>query len=876
MSDIQLSLASRRSLVSLQSTTKLLNRTNGRLNTGLRVQNVADDPVAYFRAKGLTDRSNVFSERKDEIDQAVSTMDATLNGLDAMDSMVKQMKGLITNMKTATTKDEFTGYIGNVEELMDQYDKLAGDASYNGVNLLAGTSNRLEVSLSNDVTHRITVMGEHLLSTRAATVASTATPASMINPFEVKTLIDALRYATNLHDQFTQIEGYTRLLGFGFSLVKDKPTNAYGYGKKIDDYIEGIQGLQAGKRGHILMAKSILHLIRNADFYKNLGKDTAVEKVESQIFGMLSGIKELLGLSANDMLTFLEALATGIDSARDGRATLAGDAQVLLAEINIRRQNRITANVPKPGATAGSVNAPIFDKQTALQELLTGLGVKASAFLAGAQTLADLMDALKNESIFHFKPIPRLGEKGKAELKALEEILKNTKEMGLGLAGVYGGVSKQELSLVLKGGEVEKFLKRYKHLYQDLQSANATGLALARANRAAVVDFLHLFLPTGNVTPKLKLDKDAAGLMHRLFDPSANVNFGNVFIQDRAADHASFWKNFITIVAGQKLGGLATLIAPGGNLLTMFKGVRLFNSIATVNKLATPQPTVRLSPVNFATAMLTAFKNSNVAVLMAYLFKNGKMDQIRAHGTAKLSGFLSAMLGTHAAEALNKGKAGTAKVNTVFFNNIVPADRTVVQQALEAILAVENFDLADFGQNGQVGTGLKAFLQSRFAARIKGITYDDAATIAGTAVAGTAGTAGGAVADAVRHSLIGEGTTAMQKAIDWLKKIDFDTIYKSGELAKEVQVALDNMQAAKDRLSNVQKNFGVTVALLETRLDFSESYVNSLKIGAGKMTLADMNEEGANMMSLQSRQSMGFKALSIAGRQEEQIQRLVQ
>ena len=863
MSDIQLSLASRRSLVSLQSTTKLLNRTNGRLNTGLRVQNVADDPVAYFRAKGLTDRSNVFSERKDEIDQAVSTMDATLNGLDAMDSMVKQMKGLITNMKTATTKDEFTGYIGNVEDLMDQYDKLAGDASYNGVNLLAGTTNRLEVSLSNDVTHRITVMGEHLLSTRAATV-STAVPASMIDPFEIETLVNALRYATNLKEQFTQIEGYTRLLGFGFSLVKWKPTNAYGYGKKIDDYIAGIHGEKAGLRGHILVEKSILHLIRNAQLFDNLANDTALQGEEARIFGMLTGIKELLRLSANDMLTFLEALATGIDSARDGRATLAGDAKVLLEEINIRRRHRLTKNnIPNPDI----ISAPIFNKQTVLQEILGKLGMKYSLFLAGAQSFKPLMEALKDESFFHFKPIPKLGEKGKAELEALEEILKNNKEMGLKLSQVYGAVSKQKLSAVLKGGEVEKILRRYDHLYADLQTGNALSIALAKGARSAIVEFLRLFLPTEGTTPKLKLDKDAAGLMHRLFDPTANVKFSHAFVLDRAADHASFWKNFITIAAGQKLGGLATLIAPGGNLLTMFKGVRLFNSIQTVNKLATPQPTVRLSPVNFATALLTAFKNSNVAVLMAYLFKNGKMDQIKAHGTAKLSGFLSAMLGTHAAEALNDGKIGSAKLNTFFLDNIVLADRTVVQQALEDILEVENFDLVDYGQNGKVGTGLMAFFQSRFAARIEGITYDDAATVAAATPAD---------AYAARHSLIGEGTTAMQKAIDWLKKIDFDTIYKSGELAKEVQVALDNMQAAEDRLSNVQKNFGVTVALLETRLDFTEGYVHSLKLGAGKMTLADMNEEGANMMSLQSRQSMGFKALSIAGRQEEQIQRLIQ
>ena len=57
MSDVTLSSAVRSSLLSLQNTTVLIDRTQGRLSTGLRVASSIDDPVAFFQAKSLNDRA---------------------------------------------------------------------------------------------------------------------------------------------------------------------------------------------------------------------------------------------------------------------------------------------------------------------------------------------------------------------------------------------------------------------------------------------------------------------------------------------------------------------------------------------------------------------------------------------------------------------------------------------------------------------------------------------------------------------------------------------------------------------------------------------------------------------------------------------------
>ena len=67
MSDVTLSAAVRSSLLSLQNTTDLIDRTQNRLSTGLKVASAVDDPVAFFQAKSLNDRAFDFNEKKDGI-----------------------------------------------------------------------------------------------------------------------------------------------------------------------------------------------------------------------------------------------------------------------------------------------------------------------------------------------------------------------------------------------------------------------------------------------------------------------------------------------------------------------------------------------------------------------------------------------------------------------------------------------------------------------------------------------------------------------------------------------------------------------------------------------------------------------------------------
>ncbi len=61
------------------------------------------------------------------------------------------------------------------------------------------------------------------------------------------------------------------------------------------------------------------------------------------------------------------------------------------------------------------------------------------------------------------------------------------------------------------------------------------------------------------------------------------------------------------------------------------------------------------------------------------------------------------------------------------------------------------------------------------------------------------------------------------------------------------------------------------VTFMQSRMDFTSNYINTLQDGSGKLTLADLNEEGANLVTLETRQQIGVQALSISAQQQQSI-----
>jgi len=138
MSSISLSAGMKSSMMSLQSTQKLVESTQEHMTTGKKVAKPSDDPAAYYAAVTLTDRAGDLSNRLDGMGQAVQAIKAADNGIGAMRSVLSNMKAVVENALTTNESDTTTREAmgKKFNDLLVQLQSFAKDSAYGGINLL--------------------------------------------------------------------------------------------------------------------------------------------------------------------------------------------------------------------------------------------------------------------------------------------------------------------------------------------------------------------------------------------------------------------------------------------------------------------------------------------------------------------------------------------------------------------------------------------------------------------------------------------------------------------------------------------------------------------------------------------------------------------
>ena len=94
----------------------------------------------------------------------------------------------------------------------------------------------------------------------------------------------------------------------------------------------------------------------------------------------------------------------------------------------------------------------------------------------------------------------------------------------------------------------------------------------------------------------------------------------------------------------------------------------------------------------------------------------------------------------------------------------------------------------------------------------------------------------------------------------------------NGDELIDADIALLN--AAVDTLESKASSLASSLSIVTTRQDFTQNMINTLTTGADNLTLADMNEEGANMLMLQTQQALGTSSLSMAAQTAQGVLRL--
>jgi flagellin-like hook-associated protein FlgL len=89
-----------------------------------------------------------------------------------------------------------------------------------------------------------------------------------------------------------------------------------------------------------------------------------------------------------------------------------------------------------------------------------------------------------------------------------------------------------------------------------------------------------------------------------------------------------------------------------------------------------------------------------------------------------------------------------------------------------------------------------------------------------------------------------------------------------------IDAELAKLKTALNSVRSQSSNFGSNLSIVQNRQDFTKNMVNTLQTGAANLTLADTNEEAANLLALQTRQQLSSTALSMASQSDQAVLRL--
>jgi flagellin-like hook-associated protein FlgL len=159
MNSITLTSGMRQNLFSLQQTSRMMETTQNRLSTGKRVNSALDDPINFFAAQTHSQRASDLSIRKDEMSEAIQTIKAADNGIDAITSMIASAKSLAQSALSTSNTTERASLRSQFNVMKSQINQLRSDSGYKGTNLLDDTHSII-VSFDESGDSILTVAGQ--------------------------------------------------------------------------------------------------------------------------------------------------------------------------------------------------------------------------------------------------------------------------------------------------------------------------------------------------------------------------------------------------------------------------------------------------------------------------------------------------------------------------------------------------------------------------------------------------------------------------------------------------------------------------------------------------------------------------------------------
>ncbi|MEW6451083.1 MAG: flagellin [Pseudomonadota bacterium] len=210
--DIVLSAGVRANLLQLQKTSEIITSTQNKLATGKRVNSALDNPINFFTAQGLSNRAGDLGNLLDSMSTGINTIQAANNGITAITKLVQSGQALVSQAQQTSDTTIRSGLATQFDAIRNQITQLAGDAGFNGINLLdSNNSSNLTVTLNEGGTSSVSVSAVDFSSAGLNIAASANSWAASA---------DITAASTNLTSALSTLRSQSQAFGSNLSTVQ--------------------------------------------------------------------------------------------------------------------------------------------------------------------------------------------------------------------------------------------------------------------------------------------------------------------------------------------------------------------------------------------------------------------------------------------------------------------------------------------------------------------------------------------------------------------------------------------------------------------------------------------------------------------------------
>lgn len=826
MSEVTLTSAMRNNLAQLRLTSMLMETTQNRIATGNKVNSALDDPTAFFKAKGLKDDANDLNVLKDNMGQTISSIQAADKAITSITELVEQAKSLANSAKAESDPTERAALAAQFDEIRAQIDTLSADASYGGQNLVSG---------------RGVITGGTFLDTTSTAI--------------------------------TSLNGVTALARSGTD------TNIGTYSVTVEEKLNALNTVKIGSvtqgAGGVGPAAA--------------GSTTAADSLEFFIDGVSVGIAALAATATTGTVyaAVIDALSSDLTSAIDTDSKLS----LTVAEGKTLEIRSVVDAIGNDGLlTDLGLSEGLQNDTTGAQvvDLTSDLGIRGaevyahiSGYTASSTVTDDITFSLSGTTL----TVTEVSTGSTATIDTGDFSAAGTDTLGVGsmtvnfvtstaaentnaAPAVTGTVASdfQVGTVLFTIGETMSVNDQFTFVVNGTSYAWTLTTATTTTTKA-----VNAFMAS---SVKTSIEAD-----HNIAITQFANDLGLTFTSDLEGDD-------FTLAATQTALQGATEVAPTVNATTVANAVQtatvdiagvvddgdtytvtISNATTATTQTITYTATASDTTItNIATGLTTAINANTTLVGGAGWIQTATSSAGQITLQENKAGIVLTFGASSADASISFGnESGTTSTQTL--KSLTAGGATgdarvkVTSGGVTETVNIDNSDTAIVtASNAAWGSSIT------FTAKDQDMVAGDSADITVTNPTGT-----GANDASVVFNTDGTSTINVQAVDTTSSGLSISAAASDWAANTNVDAALTELDAAKLALRSNSKTMATSLGVIQTRETFTENFIDNLRVGSDKLTLADGTEEATNMLMLQTRQQLGIQALSMASQSSQSI-----